>query len=97
ISRMDMKRIFIGLGAIGAACALTACSASDAGSDGSDDSSLRIFATTGYLADAAQNIAPDADVFTMVGPAEIRTRTNPRLKTSKRCKTRTWCCGMVCT
>ena len=63
-----MKRIFIGLGAIGAARALTACSASDAGSDGSDDSSLRIFATTGYLADAAQNIAPDADVFTMVGP-----------------------------
>lgn len=29
---------------------------------------LSIFATTGYLADAAARIAPDASVFTMVGP-----------------------------
>src|SRR5690625_7623264 len=80
ISRMDMKRIFIGLGAIGAACALTACSAGDAGSDGSDDSSLRIFATTGYLADAAQNIAPDACVFTIVRPGGDPHRDQPSTK-----------------
>ena len=55
---------------------LAACS-NDAGSDapgsangagnGGDDK-LTIFATTGYLADAAQQIAPDAEVITLVGP-----------------------------
>ncbi len=55
---------------------LAACS-DDAGSDaaggangagnGGDDK-LTIFATTGYLADAAQQIAPDAEVITLVGP-----------------------------
>ena len=71
-----MKRLFLGLTAVGAACALTACSTdsgvgpgaiADGNADGSGES-LSIFATTGYLADAAKNIAPDADVFTMVGP-----------------------------
>lgn len=71
-----MKRLFLGLTAVGAVCALTACStdsvdsadnAANGNTDGADES-LSIFATTGYLADAAQNIAPDADVFTMVGP-----------------------------
>lgn len=33
-----------------------------------DDGRLRIYATTGYLADAVRNIAPDAAVTTMVGP-----------------------------
>ncbi|MGJ3508157.1 metal ABC transporter substrate-binding protein [Enemella sp. A6] len=37
-------------------------------SDRADNEVLRIFATTGYLADAAQNIAPEAEVITMVGP-----------------------------
>ena len=71
-----MKRLFLGLTAVGAACALTACStdsgvgpgaSADGNADGSGES-LSIFATTGYLADAAKNIAPEADVFTMVGP-----------------------------
>ena len=75
-SRMEMKRLFLGLTAVGAACALTACStdsgvgpgaSADGNADGSGES-LSIFATTGYLADAAKNIAPEADVFTMVGP-----------------------------
>ena len=65
-----MKRVFLVLSAIGSACALTACSASTAqnatGADGSEP--LTIYATTGYLADAALNLAPDADVITMVGP-----------------------------
>ena len=65
-----MKRIILGLSAIGTACALTACSATTAqnatGADGSEP--LTINATTGYLADAALNLAPDADVITMVGP-----------------------------
>lgn len=37
------------------------------GSNGADEQ-LTIFATTGYLADAAQHIAPDAEVITLVGP-----------------------------
>ena len=37
-------------------------------SDGADDGVLRVYATTGYLADAVANIAPEAEVTTMVGP-----------------------------
>lgn len=35
---------------------------------GDEDGALSIYATTGYLADAAANIAPEADITTMVGP-----------------------------
>lgn len=42
---------------------LAACADTD-----NDDGPLTIYATTGYLADAAANIAPDAEVSTMVGP-----------------------------
>lgn len=45
---------------------LTGCSAADAPDE--RDEALTIYATTGYLADAAANIAPDAEVTTMVGP-----------------------------
>lgn len=45
---------------------LAGCSA-DPGSAGNDDA-LAVYATTGYLADAVANIAPDAEVTTMVGP-----------------------------
>ncbi|AKK10465.1 metal ABC transporter substrate-binding protein [Corynebacterium uterequi] len=41
--------------------------ASDAPSAAKDDQ-LTVYATTGYLADAVANIAPDAEVITMVGP-----------------------------
>lgn len=51
---------------------LTGCSPADSGDAGSDASGgsepLEVYATTGYLADAVANIAPDADVTTMVGP-----------------------------
>ncbi|AWB83316.1 metal ABC transporter substrate-binding protein [Corynebacterium liangguodongii] len=36
--------------------------------DDAQHGALKIFATTGYLADAARNIAPDAEITTMVGP-----------------------------
>lgn len=45
---------------------LGGCSPSP-GAGGSSDS-LTVYATTGYLADAVANIAPDAEVTTMVGP-----------------------------
>lgn len=35
---------------------------------GTDDDTLRVYATTGYLADAVTQIAPEAEVTTMVGP-----------------------------
>lgn len=43
--------------------AVAACSPSDPAADG-----LSVYATTGYLADAVANIAPEASVTTMVGP-----------------------------
>lgn len=45
--------------------ALTGCAAP---TDSAKDGRLRIYATTGYLADAATRIAPDAEITTMVGP-----------------------------
>ncbi len=50
-----------------AALVLTGCSAGPSASQKKDDH-LTVYATTGYLADAVANIAPDADVTTMVGP-----------------------------
>ena len=47
-----------------AATTLTACSSGD----NNHADNLKIFATTGYLADAAANLAPEADITTMVGP-----------------------------
>lgn len=46
---------------------LAGCSAETDGGGGSGDA-LTVYATTGYLADAVANIAPDAEITTMVGP-----------------------------
>lgn len=54
-----------------AALLLTACSDSaiTGGESQTDDGeALSVYATTGYLADAVANIAPEAEVTTMVGP-----------------------------
>ena len=40
----------------------------DGGVDAQGDGALSVCATTGYLADAVENIAPEAEVTTMVGP-----------------------------
>lgn len=48
-----------------AACSVEETSAT---SGGNTDGALNIYATTGYIADAVHNIAPDADVTTLVGP-----------------------------
>ncbi|MCR2052149.1 metal ABC transporter substrate-binding protein [Actinomyces bowdenii] len=50
---------------------LAACATDQAGSSGSSRAAgtpLKIVATTGYLGDAAANIAPDAQVTVLVGP-----------------------------
>ncbi|GAA1949946.1 metal ABC transporter substrate-binding protein [Microbacterium aquimaris] len=59
-------RLTLGLGAVAAIFATAGCAAdmTPAGGDGP----LTVYATTGYLADAVANIAPDAEVTTMVGP-----------------------------
>lgn len=49
-----------------AALLMTGCSSTAQGGDGGG--SLTVYATTGYLADAVANIAPEAAVTTMVGP-----------------------------
>ena len=57
----------IGIAAAAAAVLLFAgCSSAPQGGGG--DEPLTVYATTGYLADAVANIAPDAVVTTMVGP-----------------------------
>lgn len=59
-------RILAAALAVALGTGLASCSVSESaqGSDGT----LDIFATTGYIADAAANIAPDANVVTLVGP-----------------------------
>lgn len=52
-----------------AACAdETDDNAGSANGAGSGDDKLTVFATTGYLADAAKQIAPEAEIITLVGP-----------------------------
>lgn len=61
------SRFLTGLAAAAAAVLLmTGCSGTPQREGGGDP--LTVYATTGYLADAVANIAPDAVVTTMVGP-----------------------------
>lgn len=61
-----LRKMIPGIGATAAvSLILVGCSAS--GGDGDDDT-LTVYATTGYLADAVANVAPEAEVTTMVGP-----------------------------
>lgn len=64
-----MKLASIPTAVVAAACAgilaLSGC-ATDSGSASGGDGPLSIFATTGYLGDAAQRIAPDAEVEVLV-------------------------------
>lgn len=57
-----MRRMPAWLAAFAVAAVLTGCASPAA------DDELTVYATTGYLADAVRNIAPDAMVTTMVGP-----------------------------
>lgn len=68
-SRRLSRRAAAGIVLAGAVL-LSACSA-DGGAPADavgDEEPLRVYATTGYLADAVANIAPEAEVTTMVGP-----------------------------
>lgn len=47
---------------------LSACAGGGESAAGGSDEPLSVYATTGYLADAVANIAPEAEVTTMVGP-----------------------------
>ena len=55
-----------GIGALVGAAMLVAGSATTVVAH--DDHTLAIYATTGYLADAIANVAPEAEITTMVGP-----------------------------
>lgn len=57
----------IGVFSAVAALVLTSCAGDSAAESGGTDE-LSVYATTGYLADAVENIAPAAEVTTMVGP-----------------------------
>lgn len=47
---------------------LTGCTTDTGAATDVDEGPVTVYATTGYLADAVANIAPDAEVTTMVGP-----------------------------
>lgn len=63
-------RVVSVLAAAATALALTGCSPTGTGTDTGPGAGggFSIYATTGYLADAARNIAPEAEVSAMVGP-----------------------------
>ena len=63
-----VKKLLAGIAvAATVAFGLTACSDSGPAVSG-EGKPIKVYATTGYLADAVENIAPDAEVTTMVGP-----------------------------
>lgn len=69
---MSRTSTFLTACALALGVGLAGCSSADdhqAAQDGiSTDGALQVYATTGYLADAIANIAPEAEVTTMVGP-----------------------------
>ncbi len=78
-SRPHKRRMLSRMMAVAASAALlfsAGCAVSEkdkpagesTGSTSADADKLTIFATTGYLGDAAKNIAPEADITVMVGP-----------------------------
>ncbi|MFD2675509.1 metal ABC transporter substrate-binding protein [Gulosibacter bifidus] len=63
--KLLMRRLSVGMAAaIAAAGLLTGCAAPKP----ADTGKLSVFATTGYLADAVNHIAPEASVTTLIGP-----------------------------
>lgn len=64
---MHFSRRTVAVTGLATAAGLTLAGCSSA-SDGPGGDGLTVYATTGYLADAVANIAPDAEVTTMVGP-----------------------------
>lgn len=61
------SRLLMGV-ALSVLAALGLASCSGGGDREAGNDALRVYATTGYLADAVANLAPDAEVTTMVGP-----------------------------
>ncbi|MDO4665819.1 MAG: metal ABC transporter substrate-binding protein, partial [Actinomycetaceae bacterium] len=69
--KKSFKRVVLPVAmALSLSAGLTACGASDSGETKAPkaDGKLSIVATTGYLGDAAKQIAPEADVTVLVGP-----------------------------
>lgn len=66
---MKLKAVVSGICALALAASLGGC-AKDGAADNADGANgkLKIVATTGYLADAVKNIAPDAEITTLVAP-----------------------------
>ncbi|XCB29728.1 metal ABC transporter substrate-binding protein [Arcanobacterium hippocoleae] len=66
---MKFKSVIAGIAAIALAGSIGACSTdSKDGKSAKSDDKLKIVATTGYLADAVKNIAPDSEITTLVAP-----------------------------
>lgn len=88
---ISLKKIAVAVTAGLVAVTMTACAG---GSDAKHSSSasassgkkILVFATTGYLADAVKNIAPDADIYTMVKPGGDPHTYNPSTEDIEKMK-----------
>ncbi len=67
---MTRRLIAVTCGVATAGLVLAACGSDDSADSSSSagEAALSVYATTGYLADAVSNVAPEAEVTTMVGP-----------------------------
>lgn len=69
VNRFGKQRQHRGILVLIAGLALVGCAGpGEQATSDSNDETLKVYATTGYLADAVANIAPDAEITTMVGP-----------------------------
>ena len=66
MKRLEFKRAIAGIA--GAVLAMSAVGCAPSTTGNGEEGQLSIVATTGYLGDAARNIAPDADVTVLVKP-----------------------------
>lgn len=62
------SKIIAGAGGVVAALLLVGCATAQGPTEDGAADALKIYSTTGYLADLVENVAPDAEVTTMVGP-----------------------------
>ena len=84
---MKLKAVVCGFCALALAACVGGC-AKDGAADNADGANgkLKIVATTGYLADAVKNIAPDAEITTLVAPGgdphtqELTTKATEKIQ-----------------
>ena len=62
------SKVIAGVCGVVAALSLVGCASGQGSTQNGSADVLKVYSTTGYLADLVENVAPDAEVTTMVGP-----------------------------